>query len=112
MKRDEDKYWHRLAHIHREAIRAGYFLYNKGSGHWLTPEEFEAKYAYGDLSNTQVVNLLESVVIRDPIAGINAAHRQLNTNLARLMSETDRERVKLEEFSKKTLQYYQAKLKK
>jgi len=49
--------------------------------------------------------------IRDPIAGINAAHKQMIDKIDKFKTEIDKEMLRISELSKTTIQYYQAKKK-
>lgn len=100
----------RLWHIYNEALRAKCFIYHKEYKKWYTPEEFEEKYTAVELSNGQELRLIEELVIRDPIAGISAAHKQINTEIQNHKEKTDAALQKLNEFNKKVILYYQEKV--
>jgi hypothetical protein len=99
----------RLWHVYIEALRSRCFIYNKETKAWSSPEEFKDKYARVELSHRQQLGLMEVLVIRDPIAGINAAHKQLTTELEKFKAQSDQDLNRLNEFSKMVLQYYQSK---
>lgn len=97
----------KISPIVKEAKLQKMWLYNKFSGNWYTPEEFQQKYQNGDYNNYDINNILENMVIRDPIAGISAFHKELDTRLEQMNIETRLLRQKGEAFEKKVIKYYQ-----
>lgn len=74
----------------------------------MTPEAFREKYDTDELTHNFATRLLDHLVIRDPIAGINAAQKQM---IDKFKTEIDKEMLRISEFSKTTIQYYQDKKK-
>ena len=102
----------RLSKIYNEAIKANCFIYNKEDKEWFTPERFKEKYQKENLSHSLINGLLEELVIRDPIAGINAAHKQILDRIERLNTDIEKDLIKLTDFAKMTIHYQQGKIKK
>jgi hypothetical protein len=81
-----------------EASMQNMWIYDKDKHVWYTPEEFKALYGNRKMHFKD----LEHFVIRDPIAGIKAAHKEMKLQSTRM--EELRER--LHEFSIKVFKYY------
>ena len=99
----------RLWYIYSEALKSNCFIFDKSINKWYTPEEFREIYEKKEMSHTFISGLLCELVIRDPIAGIQAAHKQLDQRLEAMKKDTERDRLKLAEFTKMAIQYYQGK---
>lgn len=84
--------------LHEEALQQNLWIYDKNKHVWYTPEEFKAIYG----GKSKHFHELEHFVIRDPIAGIKAAHKEMKLQADRM--EELRER--LHEFSIKVFKYY------
>lgn len=84
--------------LHEEASKQNLWIYDKNKHVWYTPEDFKSLYG----GQSKHFKDLEHFVIRDPIAGINAAHKEMKLQSTRM--EELRER--LHEFSLKVLKYY------
>ena len=95
----------------KEARSTNMWIYSKNTGAWYTPDEFEAKHCKGEYNNHEVQKMLNGIVIRNPIAGIKAYHRQLDEQLEAMHNKTIELRTKAEEFNKKVMEYYQTKRK-
>ncbi|MBB2148937.1 hypothetical protein [Pedobacter gandavensis] len=93
--------------IVKEAKLQNMWLYNKLNGNWYTPDEFQTKYQNNEYNNFDVSRILENMVIRNPIAGVNAFHKQLNKELEDLSTATKILRERGEAFEKKVIEYYQ-----
>lgn len=92
----------------KEAKRANLWIYSDGK--WFSPEEFEQRCTAKDgLTNREIEVILQRAKIRDPRAGITAAHKQLDEILAKFQKDTELLRNKLSEFNKKVIDYYQNK---
>lgn len=101
--------FNRLIPIYKEALRAGMWLFHKELRKWYSPEEFYAEYENKELNNYMVTELLENMIIRDPIGGINAANKQLDEMEVQMQTEFRTVRNNLSAFSKKAISYYQQK---
>lgn len=91
----------------KEARIQNMWLYNRLSGNWYTPDEFEEKYREKQYTNYDMEGMLRNVSIRNPIAGIRAYHKKLNEKLEAMNKETEELRIKSELFNKKVIEYYQ-----
>jgi len=109
---DDNPGFNRLWHVYNEALKSKCFIYNKNKKEWMTPEAFREKYDNDELTHNFITRLLDDLVIRDPIAGINAAHKQMINKIDHFKTEIDKEMLRISEFSKTTIQYYQEKKKK
>jgi len=103
--------FYRLSHIYKEAIRNKCLIYHKEQRRWFTPEQFKKEYEGTDLRHNQVTGLLEELSVRDPIAGINAAHKQINDRVEKFRSDIQGDLDRLAEFSKMVVKHYQDKTK-
>lgn len=95
--------------LYKEALRCGFWLYSKETGFWYTPEEFYLEFKKEEYTNHQITLILENIVIRDPIGGIEAGHRQLQRLKAKNRGAEEDLEAKLEVFSKRAIDYYQKK---
>ncbi|ALL06989.1 hypothetical protein AQ505_16750 [Pedobacter sp. PACM 27299] len=98
-----------LLPLYKEAIRCGFWLYSKETGKWYTPEEFYQEFKKEEYTNHRITLILENVVIRDPIGGIEAGHKQLHRLKEKNRVVEEDLEAKLEAFSKKAIDYYQKK---
>lgn len=101
--------FNRLLPLIKEAKMLRMWLFNKFSMNWYTLEEFEEKYSNTEFNNYDINNILENMVIRDPVAGVSAFHKQLDQRLQQMNAETSSLRQKGAEFEKKVIKYYQNK---
>ena len=109
MDSDNSTKFSRLWYIYSEALKCNCFIFDKSINKWYTPEVFREIYEKKEMTHTFISRLLTDLVIRDPIAGIQAAHKQLDQRLEAIKRDTEIDRLKLAEFSKMAIQYYQAK---
>ena len=93
----------------REARNSNMWIYSKNTFLWYTPDEFEVKYGKGEYNNHETAKMLNGIVIRNPIVGIRAFHKQLDMELDAIHQRTVELRLKAEEFNKKVIEYYQLK---
>jgi len=112
MDLDKDAGFHRLWHLYSEALKSNCFIYDKNKRKWYTPEEFRKEYDVLGHRHSFITGLLENLVIRDPVAGIKVGQVQILTRIENFKTEIDKDLLKLSEFSRKTISYYQDKLKK
>ena len=112
MDLEEKSGFNRLWYLYKEALNSNCFIYDKNKRVWYTPEEFREKYDNDRLTHTFITGLLEDLVIRDPVAGIKAGQSQIMVSIEKFKTEMDKDLLKLAEFSRKTITYYQEKLKK
>lgn len=79
-----------------EAIRKDFWLFNTEIKRWYTPDEFRQLNERIDRASQN--RLLEKYKVMDPLEGLDAAHRQLESL-----------RTRLEVFEKKVVEYYRSK---
>lgn len=84
--------------LHEEASKQNLWIYDKQKQVWYTPEEFKVHFG----GQSKHFKDLEHFVIRDPIAGINAAHKEMKLQSTKM----EELREKLHEFSIKVFKYY------
>lgn len=84
--------------IAEEASMQNLWIYDKDKHVWYTPEEFKAIYG----SQQMHFKEMEHFVIRDPLAGIKAAHREMQQQSTRM----EELRNRLHEFTIKVFKYY------
>jgi hypothetical protein len=102
----------RLMPIVKEAIIQGIWLYNKYSGRWYTPEEFQQHYQDKEMNEFEVRSLMENIVMRDPRGGNVAYHKAIDQKIEQFSKEIAELKSKGEEFLNKVIAYYQQKAKK
>ena len=95
--------------IVKEALLQKVWLYNKFNGQWYTPEEFQAKYENREYNNYQISSILENMVMRDPIGGNAAYHKEIDKKVAQHHREITTLKEKGEAFLNKVIEYYQKK---
>lgn len=98
-----------LMPLYKEALRCGYWLYSRETGQWYTPEEFYSIYSKAEYTNHRISAILENIVIRDPIGGIEAGHKQLQKLKDKNRHDESALEAKLEAFAKKAIDYYSQK---
>ena len=99
----------RLMPIVKEALRKNQWLYNKYNGNWYTPEEFTLKYRNTEMNNYELARMLENIVIRDPLTGNTAYHKEIEKRIEQFHQEINALRSKGEAFLDKVVSYYQQK---
>lgn len=100
----------RLMPIVKEALMQSVWLYNKYSGRWYTPEEFQSIYQNKEMTEFEVRSLLENMVIRDPKGGNAAYHKAIDQKIEQYKKEIAELKIKGETFLNKVIEYYQQKL--
>lgn len=66
-----------LVPLYKEGLGYGFWLYSKEKGRWCTPEELYEEFKKEEYTNHKITLILENIVIRDLISGIEARHKQL-----------------------------------
>lgn len=84
--------------LSEEASIQNMWIYDKNKHVWYTPEEFKALHGNRQMHFKE----LEHFVIRDPLAGIKAAHREMQQQASRM----EELRNRLQEFTVKVFKYY------
>ena len=112
MDLESDAGFNRLWHIYNEARKSNCFIYDKNKNEWYTPDEFREKYDVPGHRHSFISGLLENLVIRNPVARINAGQAHIIRRIENFKTEIEKDLITLSEFSKKTINYYQDKLKK
>lgn len=84
-------------------------LYSRETRQLYTPEEFYSIYSRDEYTNHRISAILENIVIRDPIGGIEAGHKQLQNLKDKNRQDESALGSKLEAFAKKSYRLLQQK---
>ncbi|NTE00501.1 hypothetical protein G6M26_23415 [Agrobacterium tumefaciens] len=98
-------------HVCREARDNYYWIFNKSSRKWWTPDEFYDDYHEKDFHSITMLDFLNNISIRDPRSGITAAFKQVGELEEKHKKETQDLIDRIEAFNKKVIVYYQEKAK-
>ncbi|KIO75587.1 hypothetical protein TH53_19815 [Pedobacter lusitanus] len=95
----------RLRPLVKEALLAKCWLFDKVTGAWWLPWEFEERYFDKELCNHDIDELLENVIVRPFDSGVRAAEKQIinaGIEYSRMIIDL---KNKLEDFKRKDIEF-------